>query len=79
MAIQEDILNLEVMESKFGRKINARFNSLKDDLMFLKQKEVDIDALLTLKLDTDKDELIEVVLSDMRIHTNLFRADLNKD
>ena len=47
--------------------------------MFLKQKELDIDTLLTLDLEIDKDELIEVVLSDMRIHTNLFQAELNKN
>ena len=47
--------------------------------MFLKQKEVDIYTLLTLELGTDKDELIEVVLSNMRIHTNFFQAEINNN
>ena len=46
--------------------------------MFLKQKEIDIDTLLTLELEIDKDELFEVVLSDMRIHTNLFNPISNR-
>ena len=58
IAKQEEIVNLEVVECKFGWKVSDRLNSQKDDLMFLKQKEDDIDTLLTLELDTDKDELI---------------------
>ena len=38
-----------------------------------------MDTLLILELDTDKDELIEVVLSDIRIETNLFQTELNKN
>ena len=37
-AIQEQIVNLEVVEYKFGWKVSDRLNSLKDDLMFLEQK-----------------------------------------
>ena len=37
-----------------------------------------METLLTLDLHTDKDDLIEVVLSEMRIHTNPFQTELNK-
>ena len=79
IAIQEEIVNLEVINNIFGWKINNWLNSLKHDLMFLKQKEVDMETLLTLELNAEKDELIEVVLSEMRVHTNLFQAELNKN
>ena len=47
------------MECQYGWKVADRLTSLKNDLMFLKEKELDIDTLLTLNLEIDKDELIE--------------------
>ena len=44
----------------------------------INNNELDMETLLTLELHTDKGDLIEVILSDMRIHTNLFQAELNK-
>ena len=37
-----------------------------------------MDTLLTFGLHPQKDDIIEVVLSEMRIHTNLFQTELNK-
>ena len=75
IAIQEEIVNLEVMECQYGWNVADRLTSFKNYLIFLKEKELDIDTLLTLNLEIDEDELIEVVLSDMRIHTNLFKQN----
>ena len=56
IAIQEEIVNLEVMECKYGWKVADRLTSLKEDLVFLKQKEIDINTLLTHEIEIDKDE-----------------------
>ena len=38
-----------------------------------------MDTLFKIDLNTEKDELIEVVLSYMRYHKNLFRSEFNKN
>ena len=65
------------MNNKYGWHVEDRLKILNEELIVLKN-ELEMGTLLTMDLDTDKDELIEVVLSDMRIHTNLFQTELNK-
>ena len=78
IAIQEEILDFEIINNKYGWQIEDRLKYLNEELIVLKNNELDIDTLLTFDLHTEKGDLIEVVLSDMRIHTNLFQSELNK-
>ena len=78
IAIQEEIVRLKIMKNKYGWQLDDRLKSLNEEVIVLKDNELAMETLNTLELLTEGDDLIEVVLSKMRIHTSLFQTELNK-
>ena len=78
IAIQEEILDFEIINNKYGWQIEDRLKYLNEEPIVQKNNELDIDTILNFDLHTEKGDLIEVVLSEMRIHTNMFQSELNK-
>ena len=62
----------------FRWKINNRIAELEDKPADIKNSVINIDTLLTMDLKMEFDELLEVTLSEMRIHTQIFQSSLNK-
>ena len=66
------------MREQYKWKINERINILEEELLNIKNSELDIATILTIDLSVDYDELLVVVLLNMRAHRKLFQSELNK-
>ena len=75
---QEKIVDIKILQEQYCWQVTDRLKELNEKLICIKENEMSMDTLLTLDLNTYLDELIEVILSEMKYHTIIFQKELPK-